>query len=338
MRDLCSEDGKVDWDEPVPEKIASKFKQIIIGLGPVRTIAFPRSVVPSQPVKGPPLLLLFGDGSHQAYCAVAYLQWPLVDGGFACSLVACKVMVTPKKKLTIPRVEVMGALLATRLAKKVRDAFRFEIAGTRYFTDSSVVLGMLQCESVTFKEWLANRISEIKKNTKIEDWYWLPTHENLADLGTRPTVEARDLDSNSFFQKGRPWMLQPESSWPTRKTFSDPPREERNLHLVGVSATQVETGKYHFDLSQFLKKFSTLRRATRVFATCLLALNKWRSYRRIKVDPEVTPDPPEHQFISKRLLVMVGLNLRKPTCLVTRSKMVSRSRSLGCCGTRKQTL
>jgi hypothetical protein len=41
----------------------------------------------------------------------------------------------------------MGALLAVRLARKIRDSFTFKFKATRYFTDSSAILGMLKCDS-----------------------------------------------------------------------------------------------------------------------------------------------------------------------------------------------
>jgi hypothetical protein len=53
-------------------------------------------------------------------------------------LLAGKARVAPKQKISIPRMELMGALLAVRLARKIRDTFKFK--ATRYFTDSSAIL------------------------------------------------------------------------------------------------------------------------------------------------------------------------------------------------------
>ncbi len=41
-------------------------------------------------------------------------------------------------------MELVAAVNSVRLARKVREALKFPLAGTRYFTDSSAVLGMLR--------------------------------------------------------------------------------------------------------------------------------------------------------------------------------------------------
>ena len=62
MRDLCSEENKVQWDDPTPSNVVD-----LSGLSELRNISFPRSIQPSQEPKGPPMLLVFGDGSLDAY-------------------------------------------------------------------------------------------------------------------------------------------------------------------------------------------------------------------------------------------------------------------------------
>ena len=55
----------------------------------------------------------------------------------------------------------MGALLAVRLARKIRDSLQMELEAVRYFTDSTAVLGMILRESVTYQEFVSTRVSEI---------------------------------------------------------------------------------------------------------------------------------------------------------------------------------
>ena len=81
---------------------------------------------------------------------------------------------------------------------------------------------MLQCDSDTFNEFVGNRVAEIRKNSNIDCWYWVPTDKNPADMGTRPKVEPSDLAAGTDYQIGMDWMRDPVSKWPTRKTFSTP--------------------------------------------------------------------------------------------------------------------
>jgi hypothetical protein len=46
---------------------------------------------------------------------------------------------------------------------------KIPLAGTRYFTDSSAVLGMLRTESGKFNEFVGARVSEVKVKSNVEE-------------------------------------------------------------------------------------------------------------------------------------------------------------------------
>jgi len=52
-----------------------------------------------------------------AYAACAYLRASCTDGSVQVNLLAARSRVTPVKSLTIPRVELSGAVLCTQLAE-----------------------------------------------------------------------------------------------------------------------------------------------------------------------------------------------------------------------------
>ncbi len=130
-------------------------------------------------------------------------------------------------KITIPRMELVAAVNSVRLARKVREALKIPLSGTRYFTDSSAVLGMLRTESGKYLEFVGTSVSEVKVNSDVEnEWRWLEGNCNPADLGTRSRATPRDMIFGSEYQVGMPWMLEPESTWPCKKSFSPAPVEE----------------------------------------------------------------------------------------------------------------
>ena len=183
------------------------------------------------------MLLIFGDGSVEASCALAYLRWEMEDGSVVCRLLAGKTRVAPKCKISIPRMELMGSLVAVRLYQKIKDSLRMEIEGVRFFTDSSAVLGMLNKDSGTFLEFVGTRVSEIRTKSKVDtEWFWIPGELNPADMGTRPTLNPGNMGEESPYQKGFPWMYQPVESWPVKKDFTPPPAEEcrRMSHRLRV--------------------------------------------------------------------------------------------------------
>ncbi len=151
----------------------------------------------------------------------------MADGSAVCCLLAGKTRVAPKCKISIPRMELMGSLVAVRLYQKIKDSLRLEIEGVRFFTDSSAVLGMLNKDSGTFLEFVGTRVSEIRTKLKVDtEWFWIPGELNPADMGTRPTMIPGNMGENSPYQMGLPWMYQPVESWPVRKDFTPPPTEE----------------------------------------------------------------------------------------------------------------
>jgi hypothetical protein len=286
MRSLCTEEGKVvGWDEPIDEASLIAFKKAMSGLRELKKIYFPRSIQPQGIPAEPPMLLVFGDGSREAYATLAYIRWVQTDGTVVCKLLAGKTRVAPKQKISIPRMELMGALLAVRLARKIRDSFTFRFKATRYFTDSSAILGMLKCDSASFLEFVGTRVSEIKSlSSPEEEWFWVPTDCNLADLGTRPNVEPGDLAEDSYYQNGQPWMRKPEGEWPTKKQFSAPPAEERRKDVVTVASALSATAPG--------TKFKSLQKLINTYAYVFQAIKRWRTYRVDPIRWEQRLEPP----------------------------------------------
>jgi hypothetical protein len=112
--------------------------------------------------EGKPMLLLFGDGSVEASCTLAYLWWELADRSVVRHLLAGKTRVALKCKISIPQMELMGALVAVRLHQEIHDSLNLDIRKVRFFTDSSAVLGMIFRDLGSFLECLDTRLSKIR--------------------------------------------------------------------------------------------------------------------------------------------------------------------------------
>jgi hypothetical protein len=227
MRKVTLKGKEGGWESPLDKEEEEEFRQLLRDLKELRETRFPRRVQPLEGQFVRPMLMVFGDGSREACCMLVYLRWEREDGTACCRLITGKTQVAPKVKITIPRMELVAAVNSVRLAKKTREALKIPLVGTRYFTDSSVVLGKLRTESGKFNEFVGARVSEIKVNSNVEDeWRWLEGNCNPADLGTRSRATPRDMIPGSEYQEGRPWMAEPESAWPCKKSFSPAPAEE----------------------------------------------------------------------------------------------------------------
>jgi hypothetical protein len=206
------------WESPLDKEEEDEFRSLLRDLNDLGEIRFPRCVQPLEGQFRKPLLMVFTDGSKEACCTLVYLRWERDDGMACCRLVTGKTQVAPKVKITIPRMELVAAVNSVRLAKKASEALKMMLVGTRFFTDSSAVLGMLRMASSKFNEFVGARVSEVKVNSNIEEeWRWLEGNCNPADLGTRSNVTPQDMIPGSEYQIGKPLMAEPESTWPCKK-------------------------------------------------------------------------------------------------------------------------
>ena len=295
MRDVSQEDGQVaGWDDPVPPGIREDFIGVLKEMKSLREVSFPRSIKPATWRKdAKPTLMVFGDGSTQAYCSLAYARWELEDGSVVCRLIAGKTRVAPKKKISVPRLELMGAVLAVRLAKKIKDSLKIEFLKTRFFTDSTAVLGMLQNDSAAFLEFVGTRVSEVKTKSNVDsEWSWISTEKNLADMGTRSNVTVGDIREESEYQCGMAWMLLPEEDWPAKMKITPPPQEEMKKGAVAATCN-VATVK-----EPFIRYSTTLARTQRVCGYVFLFLCRLRKKTEeglqvaIKDGREIRSGPP----------------------------------------------
>ena len=97
----------------------------------------------------------FSDASQLAYSTMIYIKSSCGEVS-KCSLVMCKNRVAPQKSLTIPRLELMGALLLARLmAVVVAFLGHLKIDSIVYYTDSMNVLYWLRTEHCMWAVFVA---------------------------------------------------------------------------------------------------------------------------------------------------------------------------------------
>ena len=106
-----------DWDDPLPEDMNETWKKLFKEIESLKNVEFPRCLQPKE-VSGVSELHVFADASKAAYGAVAYLVWMTPHGPHV-SLVSAKARVAPLHHTTIPRLELMAALVASRLAQTI---------------------------------------------------------------------------------------------------------------------------------------------------------------------------------------------------------------------------
>ena len=204
---------KLGWDDEAPPEIDQRFIKWVEGLPVIQSWKIPRCYSSSPWSEAVGIELhCFGDASERGYGAVAYVRIPRKDGKFDVSFVTSRSRVAPVKKLSLPRLELLGALLCARLICYVRKTLRLP-QETRCccWTDSMVALGWVKGEPSRWKTFVANRVIEIQKLTHPSQWYHCPGVGNPADLLTRG-IFADQLVSSSEWLHGPEWLSEPIST------------------------------------------------------------------------------------------------------------------------------
>ncbi|XP_017478411.1 PREDICTED: uncharacterized protein LOC108368141 [Rhagoletis zephyria] len=203
-----------DWDESVPQTIASAWEAIRQDLQQLHLIRIPRYVglgnaVDIQ-VHG------FGDASTKAYGCCLYVRCKDEVGNVTVNLLASKSRVAPLKVRTLPRLELCAAHLLVKFWNKIEEHLNWQISQRYFWSDSQITLHWIQSQSSTLSTFVGNRVSDVQQLTKDVIWRHIPTEENPSDHISRGFSVNELVESN--WLHGPPFLLHDSSTWPS--TFS----------------------------------------------------------------------------------------------------------------------
>ncbi|XP_070567060.1 uncharacterized protein [Ptychodera flava] len=148
----------------------------------------------------------FADASEIGYGCVIYIRQVNANGDIHCSFVFAKARVTPLKKVTIPRLELTAATLAVRMVAIVQRELDFKIDKTLYWTDSTAVLRYIMNDKARYHTFVANRVQIIREASVPEQWHYVDTKVNPADLASRGVKTTRELNDSD-------WLCGPDLLW-----------------------------------------------------------------------------------------------------------------------------
>ena len=237
------------WDSPLDPSLVQKWQKLQ-ALHHGRLIKIPRFAnLGSESV-----LHAFCDASGKAYGTCIYL----VSSERSVLLFSKNRLLPIRSKVSTPRLELMGAVLAVRAVMLLRRGIpEFQMLKTYFWTDSLCVLAWLKRPLHDLKLFVRNRVQEIHKDAP-DVWLHVPGLWNPADLVSRGSSPAK-LASSNLWITGPEWL--PNSSqWPTQPTELNCGSEE-----VSVLCSQANS-KVVDNVEVFLKQFSSLSRLLRLSA------------------------------------------------------------------------
>lgn len=207
----CVEDT---WDAALSDGLREDSIKLLEEYADLSQLRFARSLTPPNPCARPSGIT-FSDGSEHAFGAVLYLRWSCRHG-IVVRLVESKAKLNPLDHKGDPvKAEICGAVFAARLKTYFQRHCRIDVEKWYHLVDSQTVLGAIQRESYGYQTFFANRVGEIQGSTDVQDWWWIPGPENIADIITRG-ASPEALTEDSEWQSGPKFLHLPEEEWPTK--------------------------------------------------------------------------------------------------------------------------
>lgn len=202
--------AKSHWDLPVSEDLAREFCKRYEEIPLLSKIKIQRVATNGVMDRRHWSLHTFTDASQHAYAAVTYLRTQ-TDEGVVIQLMVAKARVAPLKVTTIPRLELLGCLIGSRLAALTRRALSLEDVKEYFWTDSTTALAWIR-RNESWATFVGNRVQEINKLTRSENWRHISGVHNPADLASRGCYPSELVTSKWW--EGPEWLRLPEEEWP----------------------------------------------------------------------------------------------------------------------------
>lgn len=268
----------LNWDEPLPPEIQSDWNEFRVQLPLIEKVNINRWIDTS--LNRPIQLHGFCDASERAYAAVVYIRVETSNNEWTTHLIAAKTRVAPVKQVSLPRLELCGAVLLAKLITSIQSNLKATVVHT--WTDSEIVLAWLQGHPNRWKTFVANRVSDIHSTLDAAVWNHVPSKDNPADCASRG-LPPQQLSHHSLWWNGPKWLTQNVEYWPRK-----PKHQIKTIQLERKSSAQTFISVATNDtLTMLLENCNSLKKAIRV-VTRIRRWSKQSSQKEILGVPKTT--------------------------------------------------
>jgi len=237
LQELCN--NAIGWDSVLTDEYVNRWEQWLEDIQSVTGLNIPRHVGLSKRNVDTVQVHVFCDASDVGYGAVGYLR-VTTNGHTSCHFLMGKSRVAPKKVATVPRMELVAAVLAVKLTRHLVKELKYSVSSAFIWTDSMIVLYYLKNTSSRFTTFVANRVRYILENSSEYYWKHVPSELNPADVASRGarTLQARGM---KLWLKGPEFLSHDETEWPV----GQPLVLETTENIEVKSALLASTPRWH---------------------------------------------------------------------------------------------
>ncbi|KAI5638994.1 pao retrotransposon peptidase domain-containing protein [Phthorimaea operculella] len=286
------------WDVPLPDDLCEEFRSWKKHVHLLSECIVPRRLTTHPIDKCDNTLHVFCDASKASYATCIFLRSEM-SGEISVQLVLAKARVAPSRAhVTMPRLELLAALIASRLYKQVRSALDAINFKTIFWTDSSIALTWITSHG-DWKVFVKNRVEEIRNNTEGCEWRHIAGNLNPADLPSRG-CNAKTLVESKWWD-GPSWLKQKSKELPksTVEINTEEVDKERMKNAV-INVNLDKEDSEHDLLTRLTRYFSKFKKIVRLLAWILRFTNNCKKCER---KGEITYD--EYKAAEKKLMKLV---------------------------------
>ena len=346
MKSLFEPEKPLLWDDAIDDVAKAAWIKLIAEAVQAGEHIFPRRSRPDK-IVGNPRLVGFGDGAFPAYGGCVYQVWEYscedyascdndecggAEGGghFAAFLVLAKGRVTPLRGYTVPRGEMSGGVLVSRMMLRVTRSL--QSLPTKPFSsiillDSTCTISALEVSSAQLKPFFHNRRSEmldnmdeVKKYCEMEEVHWVSSENNAADILTRGVATLEDIGPCSSWQRGPTFLSLRRDLWPVHRDFvrTKLPQEEVRspksfMRIAAVKVKKEGEGiddmpELFGDVDKVLHASNCLESRKRVVARIVNGWKKSSANTRDEQRAQLMEEPGrEDLIVAERLILLHGM-------------------------------
>lgn len=245
----------VHWDESIPQSIYTEWSNFARQWESINKISVDRKLL----IEGYHDVQLHGfcDASSTGYGACIYIRSSNNQKTVA-KLLCAKSRVAPLKTVTIPRLELCGALTLAQLFREVKGTLNINFNKIIFWCDSTIVLHWLNTAPHLLKTYVSNRVASIRQFTESHEWRHVRTEENPADAISRGQLPHDFLRNQTWFT-GPSWLSKDEDEWPNEIIrIPEIPELKKNACLISEHTK--------FDI---LDRYSSYSKLIRIVSYCL---------------------------------------------------------------------
>ena len=220
----------------------------------------------------------FSDASFVGYGVACYLRLVDEGGRVEVALIMGKSRVSPLKPTTVPRLELTAATVGVKISAMLEEELKKQEMKVYYWVDNKIVLGYIMNETRRYRIFVANRVRLIDEYTEKEQWNYIDTENNPADLASRG-ISPRETEKVNLWFEGPKFLKGREEVW--KHSIPEYEIEESDVELkveMKVNASKIREPQV---LEILEKRISSWYKMKRVVVWLFrFASKEWRKAKK----------------------------------------------------------